>query len=545
MAFRTLLAFILLTNQAWAYLSPLSGNLVTALTGSGTEDCIPRWNQTGVYVLQDSVICVTDLGAITGALSLAVGNLDLSGNTIASSDANGNIILNPNGTGQVNLPDLTASLPLKLDASNNVTAAAIDLSGAEVTGVLPAANLTGMVGATGVANGIQGAVPAPLIADELKFLRGDGTWQDIVTTPDATDVTYTPTTSADWDGPPSDVQEALDEIADRVENFVVDLATGVSGLLPIANLADGAADQLLGTNAAGNANEWKTLSGTANRVTVTHGAGTITLSGPQDLGTADSPTFSNATLSGRTAGRFALFDTGGALADSSAFAWAGSVMTVAGQFNTDNLRLDGNVLSSTDANGNVQVDPNGTGILDVESGITADGNLNLTAASEMRLQDTSGGEYSGLKANGTTTETGVYTLPAADGNSGQVLRTDGSFGLSWVDNATTADTVKSTSATSPKICSFSVNGSTNAVSNEVGDCVNGTTCPDSTLGLFVCSFNSGYFTTAVNCVVTAGPTSTSSRANLRTVTTSAVTYAGYDTSNTLIDLGAHVICFGY
>lgn len=32
------------------------------------------------------------------------------------------------------------------------------------------------VGATLVANGVQGLVPAPLIADRLKYLRGDGTW---------------------------------------------------------------------------------------------------------------------------------------------------------------------------------------------------------------------------------------------------------------------------------------------------------------------------------------------------------------------------------
>jgi hypothetical protein len=39
-----------------------------------------------------------------------------------------------------------------------------------------------------------------------------------------------------------------------------------------------------------------TITGTTNRVTVTNGAGTITLSGPQDLATTSSPTFSNLTL---------------------------------------------------------------------------------------------------------------------------------------------------------------------------------------------------------------------------------------------------------
>lgn len=39
-----------------------------------------------------------------------------------------------------------------------------------------------------------------------------------------------------------------------------------------------------------------TITGTAKRVTVTNGAGTITLSGPQDLDTVDSPTFAGLTV---------------------------------------------------------------------------------------------------------------------------------------------------------------------------------------------------------------------------------------------------------
>jgi len=39
-----------------------------------------------------------------------------------------------------------------------------------------------------------------------------------------------------------------------------------------------------------------TLTGTTNRVTVTNGAGTITLSGPQDLATTSTPTFGSLTL---------------------------------------------------------------------------------------------------------------------------------------------------------------------------------------------------------------------------------------------------------
>jgi hypothetical protein len=43
-----------------------------------------------------------------------------------------------------------------------------------------------------------------------------------------------------------------------------------------------------------------TISGTANRVTVTNGSGTVTLSGPQDLHTGASPTFAGLWVGSRT-----------------------------------------------------------------------------------------------------------------------------------------------------------------------------------------------------------------------------------------------------
>jgi hypothetical protein len=62
----------------------------------------------------------------------------------------------------------------------------------------------------------------------------------------------------------------------------------------------GAADQLIGMNDAGDEIASKTLQGTANRVTVSHAADTITLSGPQDVHPGSEPEFSGLTLSSLT-----------------------------------------------------------------------------------------------------------------------------------------------------------------------------------------------------------------------------------------------------
>jgi len=62
----------------------------------------------------------------------------------------------------------------------------------------------------------------------------------------------------------------------------------------------GTANQVLGMNSGATGYEHKTISGTSNQVTATHGVGTITLSTPQDIGTGSSPTFNGITLTSAT-----------------------------------------------------------------------------------------------------------------------------------------------------------------------------------------------------------------------------------------------------
>ena len=82
---------------------------------------------------------------------------------------------------------------------------------------------------------------------------------------------------------------------------LIDLVTDITGILGVANGGTGLNGSAApnGSLLIGNGTGYSlaTLTGTANRVTVTNGAGTITLSGPQDIATASSPTFTGLTLS--------------------------------------------------------------------------------------------------------------------------------------------------------------------------------------------------------------------------------------------------------
>jgi hypothetical protein len=76
-------------------------------------------------------------------------------------------------------------------------------------------------------------------------------------------------------------------------------------------------------------------------------------------------------------------------------------------------------------------------------------NVTLGATGALRLGDTTGGEYVGLKAPGTVPASYTLTLPTATGTADQILVTDGSGNLSFTDvsGGTSWQAVKTTGFT--------------------------------------------------------------------------------------------------
>ena len=75
------------------------------------------------------------------------------------------------------------------------------------------------------------------------------------------------------------------------------------------------------------------------------------------------------------------------------------------QLNADNIRIDGNTISSTDTNGDITLDPNGTG-----DTIVASGNLGINTASPSKVLDVRDND-----ATGTTTSSNRVALFATNG----------------------------------------------------------------------------------------------------------------------------------
>jgi len=72
--------------------------------------------------------------------------------------------------------------------------------------------------------------------------------------------------------------------------------------------------------------------------------------------------------------------------------------------------------------------------------------LNITAQGDLRLEDSSGGQYIALQAPSTVSTNVTLTLPADDGDADQVLSTNGSGVLAWSPSGVTLDTTVRTSA---------------------------------------------------------------------------------------------------
>ena len=90
----------------------------------------------------------------------------------------------------------------------------------------------------------------------------------------------------------------------------------------------------------------------------------------------------------------------------------------ADQLNVDNIRIDGNTISSTDTNGNVNIDPAGTGdtVMTGSAGqVTVDENGHITSKQSLDVA-TAGGRIIGASNRGTVGQIGIeQSTTSADG----------------------------------------------------------------------------------------------------------------------------------
>jgi hypothetical protein len=117
---------------------------------------------------------------------------------------------------------------------------------------------------------------------------------------------------------------------------------------------------------------------------------------------------------------------------------------------SDGTNINEIALASPPGGSDTQIQFNNSGSFGGSANLVWDGtNLNIGATGEARFQDTTGGQYVGLKAAGTVSSSYTLVLPTATGTVDQVIKTDGSGNLSFTDVAggTSWQAVKTTGFT--------------------------------------------------------------------------------------------------
>ena len=314
---------------------------------------------------------------------LNVDNITIDGNTISSTNTNGNIVLDPDGTGLIQLNG-----PVEFSGGSTFTGIlnadggiAVDTSNFTVSGTTGAVYTASTLEVDGEST-LASAIIEDLTATRIVYA---GTGGAIV---DDSGLTYTGT------GATSTLQ--------LLGNINVD----VEATLASAIVEDLTAGRLVYVGTGGALVDDSRL-----RWSDSFGQ----LETYQLIVNNEAEFRGNVRVTQLTTNRVTFADANQRLADSANFTFDGTALgltgsytqtgtgTVTGQWNVDNLRLDGNVLSSTDTNGNITLTPNGSGYvvisgtngLVIPSGTNAQQGPAVTGAIRYNTNNTQFEGYSG------------------------------------------------------------------------------------------------------------------------------------------------------
>jgi hypothetical protein len=317
--------------------------------------------------------------------NLKVDNLDLNGNTLSSTDTNGDILITPNGAGKTVITN-----PFIGDSSTSLAEFIYDTVGGAVTGgtgitvtnndeantsTISLSNTTVVAGEYGSATAIpvftvnaQGQLTAASTASittSLGIASDSGT--DTIAL--ATDTL----TFAGGEGIDTSINASTNTITIAAE----DASTSNKGVASFAdadfNVTTGAVElkdtvvKSITTDSGALTPSGHALSILGGEgIDVTHTGSTITVLG-EDASTSNKgvASFADANFT-VTAGAVT---TKNITLGTSTLTNGSTTNTLAGlqQLDVDNIRIDGNEISSTNTDGNISLNPNGTGVVSVNT----------------------------------------------------------------------------------------------------------------------------------------------------------------------------------
>jgi hypothetical protein len=348
-------------------------------------------------------------------------NLDVNNFAITTGVTNGNVTITPNGTGNINLGSITVNGSqissndstqitladnIQTTGTMNVAGAAtlatsLTLAtGATVTGILDEDNL-GTDSATQLATqqSIKAYVDAQVTAQDLDFACDDSTTLSIDL--DSESLQFSGGTGITTAGTANTVTIAIDgtvttltgsqTLTNKVLTAPTINAATMTGTVTVDNIS--MADNTITTNAS-NADLELDASGT----------GSVRLIAPttavSTLTTADITTTGTHTITGQldaegvrikdntvttlaSNANLELSANGSGVVDvKNAMTTVGQTITgdvaITGAIDVDNIKIDGNNITSTNTNGGITLDPNGSGTISLTAtNVIVNGELNV------------------------------------------------------------------------------------------------------------------------------------------------------------------------
>jgi hypothetical protein len=254
-----------------------------------------------------------------------IDNITIDGNAIVTTNANGNLTLDPNGSGSLDIQADT-------DIVGNLTVSGTQNFTGQTT--LASLNVTDLTDGRVLLGGVSGEV------EDSGNLTFDGT---LLTVTGNTTTTGNALVNGTFH---VDGQSTLASVS------VEDLT---SGRVTLAGTSGELQDS---ANLTFNGS---TLTVTGSQLTT----GNITINGSLDVDT--SATIATLKVEDLTPTRLTFAGTSGELQDDANLAWTSNTLFVTGAIDVDNIKLDGNTISSTDANGGLTIQPTGTGVVTVNT----------------------------------------------------------------------------------------------------------------------------------------------------------------------------------
>jgi hypothetical protein len=279
-----------------------------------------------------------------------VDNLRLDGNTISSTDANGDINVTPNGTGDVNITTLG---DVVISGANLTINGLLDHTGdVEVDGDIHATGTLNIDGQSTLAS----LNVEDLTAQRLVYVGASG---ELV---DSSNLTF--------DGTSLIVGTNKFTVAHATGNTQVVGTLNVDGqsTLSSVNVEDLTATRVVYVGTDGE------LVDSSDMVFTGSGA-TSQLQLIGKLNVDAQSTLASLNVEDLTATRVTFAGTNGELVDNANFTFITGTNTlqltgdqdITGSLDVDNINIDGNVISSTNSNGNVEIAPNALGLTVINS----------------------------------------------------------------------------------------------------------------------------------------------------------------------------------